>query len=118
MSEFDLYRVKGVIKEYPDKEIFIITGNLKAAKDYRERIREHTKTKNCIKLISNSPYSMDGLEFMDSIVFLCGYWWQNRNALKFMESFIKLPKLVIPITHIPAPDFFEGGEKVEQTEKE
>lgn len=120
MDDFDLNRAKDAIEHFSDSQVFIISGNLKAAKGYRERILQHTNIakKSQIILISNDKFSIDGLEFMDSIVFLCGYWWQNRNALKFMKSFIKLPKLVIPITYIPPLGSIEGGEKVGQEQKE
>ncbi|MBA2874316.1 hypothetical protein [Thermaerobacillus caldiproteolyticus] len=105
---FDLTKVKGALDDNPESDIFIISGNLKSAKLYEERIREHVKTKRRIRTISNSVYSMDGLNFIDSIVFLCGYWWQNKNAITFIKHFSKLPRLVIPITNIPS---MKGGDE-------
>ncbi|MCC2249085.1 hypothetical protein JUJ52_03810 [Virgibacillus sp. AGTR] len=110
---FDLNRVKRVIEDYPKSNIFIIAGNLKAAKFYEERIREHAEVSKdrSIKSISNNMYSMDGLNFIDSIIFLCGYWWQNKNAITFIQHFSGLPKFEFPITHIPPLAFLKGGDK-------
>jgi len=107
-DDFDLIRVKNAIEKCPESEIFIISGNLKSSSLYEERILGHVKLNKRIRKITNQPYSMDGLNFTDSIVFLCGYWWQNKNAANFIENFSKFAKLVIPVTYIPP---VEGGGK-------
>lgn len=107
---FDLFRVINAIETCPESDIFIISGNLKSSTLFEERILEYVKPKKRIRKITNHPYSMDGINFMGSIVLLCGYWWQNKNTVNFIENFSTFSKLVIPVTHIPT---VEGGEKSE-----
>lgn len=109
---FDMLMVKNAVEKSPESQVFDISGNLKAASFYEERILERVKLNKHIRKISNHPSSMDGLNFIDSIVLLCGYWWQNKNAIDFIENFSQFAKLIIPVTHIPPLRGGEGnGEK-------
>lgn len=107
---FDKGSVRKLIETNSNTIIYIISENLIAAKEYEKRIREHLGLKIRIRNITNYPYSMDGLNFINSIVFLCGNWRLNRHASYFIDYFSKLAEKVIEVEEIATKIDLKGGE--------
>lgn len=108
-KSFDLEKIRVFLKDFPDVNVFVLSGNIRAAKHYAEGIKAHTKDDRRFQLISSDRYALDGLDFRDSIVILGGYWWQNKNASTFIDVHSKTGLNPLPITHLPK-NKLKGGD--------
>lgn len=75
---------------------------------YWNRIQSHLGIKKNPFIITNHPYSLDGVPIHGALVLKIGRWWENKNAIDFMKC-SPLAKMSLPITFIPP---YEGGENV------
>lgn len=99
-DSFDLFRVKHALEQNPNSPLIIISNKLASSKEYKKRLRPYLNEGNFVFEISNGNTN-DGLPFIDSIILLCGRWWENKNAFMVMGTGAKLSKLIIPVTYLP-----------------
>lgn len=99
IDTFDLERVKRYVDSYPDCNVIIISNNKTLSEEYWKRIKGHLGIKKRPFIVTNSN-TWDGLPILDSLVLKVDRWWENRNAIEFMQH-SRLAKLVLPITFIP-----------------
>ncbi|MBT2576852.1 hypothetical protein J7E43_05440 [Bacillus sp. ISL-8] len=104
VENFDLMYLGYLLEELKkDKkqELWIIGNNLDAAKAIWKRMQWHFKTVHVIpRFISNSSFSLDGLNPMNARIVLLDRWWQNKNAMRLLKEYIPLAKQCRQIGHI------------------
>lgn len=103
-SSHDLMRIKKVVEFYPDSNIILMVNKIDSVGLYWEPLKEHLGFEKEPWVINNNPHSLDGIPINNSIVLMCGPWWQNTNAIEFLEKYIGLFLIAIPVTHIPFKD--------------
>src|SRR5690625_3479781 len=102
----DLVRVERFIERNPECDVIIIANKKVTANEYWRRIEENTGIRKRPYIVTNSN-TWDGFPILDSLVLKVGRWWENRNAVEFIEQ-SRLAKLTLPITYIPPT--MKGGE--------
>lgn len=101
----DLYRVENYLKREPDCEVIIISNNKRLSEEYWKRIEGHIGIKKRPWIVTNAD-TWDGFPIIDSLVLKIGRWWENRNAMEFMNTHTPLARLTLPVSYIPP----KGGE--------
>lgn len=103
-DNFNLLCLERVLKELQEdkkQELWIVGNNLDAAKERWKRMQYHLDTKHVIpRFISNSSFSLDGLNPMNARIVLLDRWWQNKNALRLLKDYIPYAKQCRQIGHI------------------
>ncbi|UYX52385.1 hypothetical protein M3Y14_28970 [Bacillus thuringiensis] len=88
-----LERLLNELKEDKKQELWIIGNNLKHAEGIWKRIQYHFEVKHVVpRFISNSSFSLDGLNPMNARILLLDRWWQNKNAVNLLKHFIPLAR--------------------------
>ncbi|AFQ19391.1 hypothetical protein P9Y62_12785 [Bacillus thuringiensis] len=103
-ENYDFSYLKGLLnelKEAKQQELWIVGNNLKHAEEVWKRIRHHFETKHVVpRFISNSSFSLDGLNPMNARIVLLDRWWQNKNAVNLLKHFIPLARQCRQISNI------------------
>ncbi|EMY5507926.1 hypothetical protein V8T57_004444 [Bacillus wiedmannii] len=100
----DLLCLDGMLKDLKEdkqQKLWIVGNNLKHAEEVWKRIRYHFETKHVRpRFISNSSFSLDGLNPMNARIILLDRWWQNKNAVNLLQYFIPLARQCRQINNI------------------
>ncbi|EEL40467.1 hypothetical protein bcere0020_21950 [Bacillus cereus Rock3-29] len=89
------------LKENKQQELWIVGNDLKHAEEVWKRIKNHFGIKHVIpRFISNSSFSLDGLNPMNARIVLLDRWWQNKNAMNLLKGFIPLARQCRQISNI------------------
>ncbi|ALZ61884.1 hypothetical protein FORC13_2823 [Bacillus cereus] len=95
-ENYDLSYLKELLNELKaDKkqELWIVGNNLKHAEESWKRVKYHFGTIHIIpRFISNSSFTLDGLNPMNARIILLDRWWQNKNAVNLLKNFIPLAR--------------------------
>lgn len=95
-DNYDLLCLDGMLKDLKEdkkQELWIVGNNLMQAEEYWKRIKYHFGTTQVIpRFISNSSFSLDGLNPMNARIILLDRWWQNKNAVNLLMHFIPLAR--------------------------
>ncbi|QFY00213.1 hypothetical protein GE376_13360 [Bacillus cereus] len=94
LKNYDLLYLEGVLrdlKEDKKQELWIVGNNLTQAEEAWKRIKTHFGTTHVMpRFISNSSFSLDGINPMNARIVLLDRWWQNKNAVNLLQNFIPL----------------------------
>ncbi|MCU5179275.1 hypothetical protein COI51_15895 [Bacillus toyonensis] len=94
LKNYDLLYLESVLrdlKEDKKQELWIVGNNLTQAEEAWKRIKAHFGTTHVMpRFISNSSFSLDGLNPMNARIVLLDRWWQNKNAVNLLKNFIPL----------------------------
>ncbi|WP_017154136.1 hypothetical protein [Bacillus bingmayongensis] len=103
-ENFDSIYLKGLLNELKEdkkQQLWIVGSNLTQAKETWKEIQYHFETDHVIpRLISNSSFSLDGLNPMNARIILLDKWWQNKNAMQLLKYFIPLSRQCRQISNI------------------
>lgn len=103
-DNFDLHYLKELLNELKEdkkQELWIVGNNLKYAEEAWKRIQYYFGTDYVIpRFISNSSFSLDGLNPMNARIVLLDRWWQNKNAINLLKHFIPLARQCRQISNI------------------
>lgn len=103
-GDYDLFYLDGLLKELKEdkkQELWIVGNNLKYAEGIWRRIQYQFETKHVVpRFISNSSFSLDGLNPMNARIILLDRWWQNKNAVNLLKHFIPLARQCRQISNI------------------
>ncbi|MGS2746028.1 hypothetical protein ACVAMH_03800 [Bacillus zanthoxyli] len=103
-DKYDLLLLDGMLRDLKEdrkQELWIVGNNLKYAEETWKRIKNHFGTTHVVpRFISNSSFSLDGLNPMNARIVLLDRWWQNKNAVNLLKHFIPLARQCRQISNI------------------
>ncbi len=97
-----LYRIENYIKRFPNTEIWVLANKKESAKIYWKHINQIIDTRNIRpQLISSRSYSIDGLNPKNTLIIVCGKWWENPNARHVMDLYFNMVDKIFAIDELP-----------------
>lgn len=103
----ELCRLNSYLKDFPNMDIWVVSQDGVCAKAYWDCISEHVETKKKPVFITKQNHYKDGCSAFNSIILLCGHWYENPIA--FSETFkmrLSEAKFTLPIGEMPEPNIF------------
>jgi hypothetical protein len=105
----EISRLDNYLKRFPDIEIWIISKTQKCARYYWALINQYIETNKKPRFISKENMEKHGCNTFNSIILLCGHWYENPIA--FSEVFkmhLNYAKFTLPIGEMPDTKKLEG----------
>lgn len=95
----DIEKIKFYLKDISNAKIWVVSGNLKQAELYWEKIsKELNWSGGKVYLMPSRPNVIDGLNAQDTLILLCGRWWTNRATdTETFKQYMKDARGTIPI---------------------
>lgn len=95
----DIYKIKHYLERLPDAEIWVVSGNLRQAKLYWDKItKELGREERKPYFISSRASSIDGLNPQNALILLCGRWWTNlASKTETFKWYLGNAKGTIPV---------------------
>jgi len=95
----DIERIQHYLDHTVGSKIWVVSGNLKQAKLYWDKIsKELNWSGGKVYFMPSSPNTIDGLNPFNTLILLCGRWWTNRaTKTEIFKQYLKDTRCTIPI---------------------
>lgn len=101
----DISRISKYIIEERPEEVWVISSNMAMARSFcaqLNKLEPNIFRKIKLRIISSRKSCIDGLNPSNSIILMCGLWWENPAYGELvLDYYIKNAKRTFPISELP-----------------
>lgn len=96
----ELYRIQNYITNFPETNICVLAGSKRIGEMYWKAIQKAINYKGEKPFIISSRKYNDGFDYINSLIVVCGKWWENPESQAFYEGYLRVAKFVVVIGEI------------------
>lgn len=95
----DIEKIQHYLDHSPDSKIWVVSGNLKQAELYWDKIsKELNWSRGKVYFLPSRASTIDGLRTQNTLILLCGRWWTNRaTETETFKQYLRTARGTIPV---------------------